>query len=492
MNILKAIPPGIIWLYAIVYVCLLPLYQHQINPDAVSYIACAEAYASGNLQVAVNGYWSPLLCWMLVPFIKTGIEPLLAIKIINLVCSVPALFLLLNIANRFVDDLVYRVVLLIAACMHLLVFSLTASTPDVLSWCAMTWVLYLSLLLLEKPGILNAIWLGIAGAASYFSKYYQFYVFLLVLVLLAIYLVITHHRKQLRYVLISSAIFLCAAGVWIILLHDRYGVFTITTASAFNTALAGEPGFNYPFLNGQSLSYLDYSFYTYTSWEDPSLYRLSGWSPLVPASSLLPYLIHTIRWNMHVLRLYFGAEMLLIAAAAVMLIVSRKPFRSPLIFMMLIVCFYPSGYMLTLAENRYMLFPVITGLMIFFAVTDTTWSATRKNITAACFVLILCRITAPIIYERPSANMAKQDLTLPVISGKRVICSPASWPNALYACYFSKGKLYDSFPPDTLSASFIASHPEHDYYLCKQDEVPVFLKNNTTIHAGSFVLIALR
>jgi hypothetical protein len=71
-------------IYLIIGVCLLKYYRYRINPDGVSYISVAQKYAAGNFKQAVNGYWSPLFCWLLVPLLAIRIEPLLATKILNL------------------------------------------------------------------------------------------------------------------------------------------------------------------------------------------------------------------------------------------------------------------------------------------------------------------------------------------------------------------------------------------------------------------------
>lgn len=34
--------------------------RNQINPDGVSYLDLADAYARGNWEQAINSYWSPL------------------------------------------------------------------------------------------------------------------------------------------------------------------------------------------------------------------------------------------------------------------------------------------------------------------------------------------------------------------------------------------------------------------------------------------------
>src|SRR4051812_39452421 len=61
------------------------------NPDTLSYITVAEKIATGNFSEAVNGYWSPLICWLLVVPFRLHIESITAFKILQLVIGWVAL-----------------------------------------------------------------------------------------------------------------------------------------------------------------------------------------------------------------------------------------------------------------------------------------------------------------------------------------------------------------------------------------------------------------
>src|SRR5829696_3720393 len=57
------------WVGRVVAVLLVAMHayvgRHAINPDAVSYLDVASAYAAGDLGAARNYYWSPLYSWLL-------------------------------------------------------------------------------------------------------------------------------------------------------------------------------------------------------------------------------------------------------------------------------------------------------------------------------------------------------------------------------------------------------------------------------------------
>ena len=59
--------------YAAALIAMLPYCRYQINPDGMSYMRIAQYWAVGDVRHAVNGYWSPLLSWCLVPFVWSGL-----------------------------------------------------------------------------------------------------------------------------------------------------------------------------------------------------------------------------------------------------------------------------------------------------------------------------------------------------------------------------------------------------------------------------------
>ena len=55
---------------------------HQLNPDAIAYCRIAGYYAAVEWDLAVTGYWGPLLSWLMVPLLKLGCAPLVAARVV--------------------------------------------------------------------------------------------------------------------------------------------------------------------------------------------------------------------------------------------------------------------------------------------------------------------------------------------------------------------------------------------------------------------------
>ena len=68
------------------------LVRERINADAVSYIRIAQYYLSGQTDLMVSGVWSPLLSWLIVPWLLVFDDPLLAAHAAMAVSAVVFLF----------------------------------------------------------------------------------------------------------------------------------------------------------------------------------------------------------------------------------------------------------------------------------------------------------------------------------------------------------------------------------------------------------------
>ena len=88
-------------LYTALFFLLFPVYKYVMDIDAISYIHVAERFAKGEYYYSVNGYWSPLISWILVPFIKAGFDPALSAKYINGFLGLLSLFSCCALLDKF-------------------------------------------------------------------------------------------------------------------------------------------------------------------------------------------------------------------------------------------------------------------------------------------------------------------------------------------------------------------------------------------------------
>jgi hypothetical protein len=80
-----------VFLWIVLGVLFLPLFLPLLNADGTSYISIAEKYARGDFRNAINGYWGPLLSWLMAPLIAFGVGPFAAARIVILAAGQPLL-----------------------------------------------------------------------------------------------------------------------------------------------------------------------------------------------------------------------------------------------------------------------------------------------------------------------------------------------------------------------------------------------------------------
>lgn len=79
----------------------LKYYRYVISPDGISYISIAQKYLAGNFHDAINGVWSPLFSWLLVPLLFLRVEPLLAFQFLNLIIGLPIILVMWRLSRQF-------------------------------------------------------------------------------------------------------------------------------------------------------------------------------------------------------------------------------------------------------------------------------------------------------------------------------------------------------------------------------------------------------
>ena len=64
---------------------LLPYFRYQLNPDGVSYISIAQKYLSFQVKDAINGYWGPMLSWLMIPLLAMKTDPVVSANILQII-----------------------------------------------------------------------------------------------------------------------------------------------------------------------------------------------------------------------------------------------------------------------------------------------------------------------------------------------------------------------------------------------------------------------
>ncbi|MGV3756428.1 MAG: hypothetical protein ACO1QS_13690 [Verrucomicrobiota bacterium] len=292
----------------------------QLNNDAIAYLRLGEYYAQGKMDLAVSGYWGPMLSWLIALGIKLGFAPMAAgraaMVISSLVFTAGAIGLLRGVRLSGWPAILSAAI----AAISTIFWSVEYLSPDLLVSGLMlgAWgVFFTGSWLKERK------WQAAAGALwglAYLAKAVAFPLAVVVTLAVAgLRLLIGGERKQvLLAATITVSVFALVASPWVGTLSAKYGHFTFSTSGRINHSIVGP----------EDVDRYHPVFRTFhqpeagrvTQWEDPSRMDYKSWSPLANLShqvTLLRKNFNTVIAHLVNFDLLFVGIISLLAAAFV-------------------------------------------------------------------------------------------------------------------------------------------------------------------------------
>jgi len=377
-------------LMAAVLFFIYPHYQYYIDPDGTAYLTIAKRYADGDWSKAINGYWSPWSCWLTAIIIKTGLDPIPASIIINALGAVGFLFITQSFFLRFDIVRILQWVLLATLGLFLCFAVFWQSFDDL--WECFFLLVALRLMLAADFLYRPRLWvlLGIAGALAYFAKAYSLPFFILNIACCLFFLSKDNRRQWLKVTGVAVAAMIVCSIPWIFALHDKYGIWTTSTAGPLNTSwyLVGHQLYK-PELKGLlPPAYPDSPYF----WEDP--YSVTGDTPHFWSSwyffgrQLLKVVqnCYKLLESMLQLSVFFP----LITLVAWLLLTSKKLkqlFTDDISVVALSFLLFPLGYLLVNFESRYIWYMLPLGMLMGALMLQKY--AGRNLVYAGCAVTFL-------------------------------------------------------------------------------------------------------
>lgn len=392
-------------------------FQQRINPDGISYLAVARHVLAGRTTDAVNGYWGPLLSWLLVPALAAGAAPLVAARLVGLASGLLALWGAMRLAATAGLGRGATVALLLALTPALAVGATVAVTPDLLFLGL--WLHYLALV--HRPGFgsrrADAPVAGLLGALGYLAKPYGFYAFALHFLLCGLWRLATAaapaRRRVLATTAVGFAVFAVCAAPWIAALGAKYGGLPISTSGPYNRALFG------PASQGQPLEHLGFvpppGEFATSAWEDPTGLPLATWSPFDGAAAMRHQLKlsadNARRLLLAVAHANYLGLLALPAAAFLVVRARRRGSWLPEAYLIAAMVVYPAGYLLVRVEPRYVWVSVVAGIV---ATMLTAERLTRGRGRLATAALLAAAVLG--CWTEPARTLRAGDAQTPVVS----------------------------------------------------------------------------
>lgn len=239
-------------------------YRFTINPDGVAYMSISQHYIDGNWSAAVNAYWSPLLSWLMVPFMLLGFVGQTAFAIVNFVTAAFILLFGTYFIHRVTKSYKFTVLYFVSVLPFLILMLRGPITPDAL---VVAWILLFSWALVKldeqmikrganltlKRLLLFAVLLGFLGFLGYLTKLYLQPVFVVSILIftLVMYFVArqkrgSSSREKTKKVLILGAVSLLSyvlfSMLWILPMSIKYQQVMVGSSYTYNTGVENPKG----------------------------------------------------------------------------------------------------------------------------------------------------------------------------------------------------------------------------------------------------------
>ncbi|MFM7216592.1 MAG: hypothetical protein ACKO1U_01085 [Bacteroidota bacterium] len=231
--------------YVLAVIAIWPfLYPYVNNPDSFQYIGIARHLLEGRMLEGVNGYWSPLLSWMLMPFLQLTKNSIIGFKLLQTSIGAVGLMIWSRLCDKAIGQNSVSKWLKLAAIPLLICQAMLTLTADLLFTVGL---LGLVLFFLHRPVWNNrrrSLQAGLFGGLLYLSKAFGL-PFFLSFALFTFF----HHRRTVTEATWKNlgsglAVFVVICAGWISCISFKYGRFTISEAANYNstTEVISKPG----------------------------------------------------------------------------------------------------------------------------------------------------------------------------------------------------------------------------------------------------------
>jgi hypothetical protein len=449
----------VLLLYTFLAIILFSHYKYVINSDGIAYISIAKHYLNGHISYAINGYWSPLYSWLLIPFIYSwpgNIGNVMVTKVLAIVLGLLTLLAVNSILDKLSFDIRQKTIILLALIPFMLFSTFYFVSPDLLVACILLY--YFNYLIdnnYRKSTSLGVI-TGILGVMAFLAKSYCFYFFLVHFVLVNLFFMKNFPKDRSvikKNLLLGLSIFLLISGVWAGIISEKYGEVTVGTSGSYNYAIMG-PEYNDHVMRYQILS--PPNEFAVSSWEDPSYFKVKKWSPLESKQNFT-HLIMIIFDNIWRIILISGFSVfipfLVITLSLYLFFKSdRKSIRNNLILILGTMIIYAGGYILIIILIRYLFFVFLLSFLMGFYSLNMLF---KENIIKPKFVKLISILLVLLLFFYPILLMSyysdghsdgffkiKKSLDLKSQGIRGNIASNGEWERMDNYCYYLDSKYY--------------------------------------------------
>jgi hypothetical protein len=140
------------------------------NPDANYYYSVALRISRGELLASIDGMYAPLISWLMAPLLLFEIAAPYAYRIVALFAYILILTGTSALGETLKLKKKFHFFALFLTGLHLIIFSVTTVTGDLLSAGIFIWFIYLLVTLQWKRGYQRTFCAGVLGSLAYYAK----------------------------------------------------------------------------------------------------------------------------------------------------------------------------------------------------------------------------------------------------------------------------------------------------------------------------------
>ena len=492
-------------IYTISGISLLEYYRYQINPDGISYISVAQKYLNCDFGNAVNGYWGPLLSWLLMPFLYFSSDALLAAKLLSLLIGLVTIMALRALSYRFEMTESIRTVILFSAIPIVLTFIFFYITPDLLLTCILLFYLAVIFSANYAGRINKGILCGTLGGVAYLSKSFSLPFFIshfLVMNIIHYFRseTIQTKKKVVHNFLAGAVVFALISGVWIDLISNKYGKLTFGASGKTTYRAAAAPD-----AQGSAVLWIGFleppNETAISAWEDPSYVKVPAAAAMDSRSFVKNQLKVVTRHIDKMSNIFMKFSPLSIAIGIAYVLFWMRGFniktiRPEVLYPVVTIALFVGGYSLVYVEARYLwliclMLMLMGGYVLASLFQNNFFTKTRR--TALLIIFFLSFAVPASLSLKDSANRGKAIYSLSKalksrIPPNRKIASNASWGGSLYLSYHLDCKYYGAQKKNISKIELKRQLEKYgiDYYLLWGGAAPDlrFLSNYEEITGG--------
>jgi hypothetical protein len=380
--------------------------------DMLNYISVSKKYVNGNFYDAINDYWSPMIPWLLIPFIALKTDSFLAFHILQLLIGLFTIKACIDLIKPIKIRSWMKHTLQLSFIPLIIAYGQLYGSPDLLFLTVLLYYLktIISENYLSKPSY--GFKAGALGGLLFLTKAFGFPFFLVHFTIInGVYWFkkssADSKNRIVKNFVSGFSIFILISGIWIAAMTYKNKEFTISGSGKYNFSLVGpeysfrpecylcHPAHEQGLFNPANATAVNIT-------ESPSLFHIHTWSPFSSKINFKHWL-RVIKTNIESIY-YFDFQrqigLILLITLLLYIFISGKlnslPFTTLILFLSFLI--YDLGYIFVIVNHRYIWMNTIIFIVLFCYILE---QLTVKNKTTYIFSCLLFFCFMFFLVKRP-------------------------------------------------------------------------------------------